>query len=165
MAGFGIVTLMSVLTVLFLCLLALLEVLLLFALARYILQAFTIRSMGGGRVHPAGAWIPFYQSYCLGRLTGHQVLGALSGCFSLGSLGILVCFYSRGWTFQPYLFAALLLLQTLTFLFNTLIAHAVFIDRWPQYGWLLTTFCVLSLGLLRPIFLFALRKPPIAKVF
>ena len=45
-----------------------------------------------------------------------------------------------------------------TFILDAVIAHNIYKSRSEQHGELLTAFHILSLGLLRPIFLFALRN-------
>ena len=44
------------------------------------------------------------------------------------------------------------------FILDTLIAHRIYKSRAGKYGDVLTVFTVLSLGLLRPVFLFAVRN-------
>ena len=49
-------------------------------------------------------------------------------------------------------------LDTARDLLDTLIAHRIYKSRAGKYGDVLTVFTVLSLGLLRPVFLFAVRN-------
>lgn len=55
-------------------------------------------------------------------------------------------------------FILLLMALLAVFILDTLIAHRIYKSRAGKYGDVLTVFTVLSLGLLRPVFLFAVRN-------
>lgn len=63
-------------------------------------------------------------------------------------------FLRRGQKLCSLLLMALLAV----FILDTLIAHRIYKSRAGKYGDVLTVFTVLSLGLLRPVFLFAVRN-------
>ena len=103
------------------------------------------------------AWIPFYHKYLLGKIAGKRVLGAIAGILMLISVCLGVyCYVHRELELIPFIMLVLSLLAV--FILDTMIAHRVYVRCAGRYGDVLTILSVLSLGLLRPLFLFVLRN-------
>ena len=110
-----------------------------------------------GDAHTFPAWIPFYSKYLLGKLADRRVMGALSALLTLLSVCLCVYFYVCR-ELNTLWFILLLMALLAVFILDTLIAHRIYKSRAGKYGDVLTVFTVLSLGLLRPVFLFAVRN-------
>ena len=136
MAGFGVLIVSGILSAIFLFFIAVFAAAAAYIMASYVLEGFSIACMRkkAGDAHTFPAWIPFYSKYLLGKLADRRVMGAVSALLTL--LSVCLC----------------------VFILDTLIAHRIYKSRAGKYGDVLTVFTVLSLGLLRPVFLFAVRN-------
>lgn len=103
------------------------------------------------------AWIPFYNKYLLGRIANKKVLGVMSALTGLTLTGMSIYFYINS-IFDVKLFGFFLVLVLIDFIINIVISHRIFKKALVKYGDILTIISVLTLGLLRPIFLFAIRN-------
>ena len=110
-----------------------------------------------GDAHTFPSWIPFYSKYLLGKLADRRVMGAVSALLTLLSACRCVYFYVCR-ELNTLWFILLLMALLAVFILDTLIAHRIYKSRAGKYGDVLTVFTVLSLGLLRPVFLFAVRN-------
>lgn len=130
-----------------------------YIMASYVLEGFSIACMRkkAGDAHTFPAWIPFYSKYLLGRLADRRVMGAVSALLTLLSVCLCVYFYVCR-ELNTLWFILLLMALLAVFILDTLIAHRIYKSRAGKYGDVLTVFTVLSLGLLRPVFLFAVRN-------
>ena len=84
-------------------------------------------------------------------------MGAVSALLTLLSVCLCVYFYVCR-KLNTLWFILLLMALLAVFILDTLIAHRIYKSRAGKYGDVLTVFTVLSLGLLRPVFLFAVRN-------
>lgn len=130
-----------------------------YIMASYVLEGFSIACMRkkAGDAHTFPAWIPFYSKYLLGKLADRRVMGAVSALLTLLSVCLCVYFYVCR-ELNTLWFILLLMALLAVFILDTLIAHRIYKSRAGKYGDVLTVFTVLSLGLLRPVFLFAVRN-------
>ena len=158
MAGFGVLIVSGILSAIFLFFIAVFAAAAAYIMASYVLEGFSIACMRkkAGDAHTFPAWIPFYSKYLLGKLAGRRVMGAVSALLTLLSVCLCVYFYVCR-ELNTLLFILLLMALLAVFILDTLIAHRIYKSR-SKYGDLLTVFTVLSLGLLRPVFLFAVRS-------
>ena len=158
MAGFGVLIVSGILSAIFLFFIAVFAAAAAYIMASYVLEGFSIACMRkkAGDAHTFTAWIPFYSKYLLGKLAGRRVMGAVSALLTLLSFCLCVYFYVCR-ELNTLLFILLLMALLAVFILDTLIAHRIYKSR-SKYGDILTVFTVLSLGLLRPVFLFAVRS-------
>lgn len=158
MAGFGVLIVSGILSAIFLFFIAVFAAAAAYIMASYVLEGFSIACMRkkAGDAHTFPAWIPFYSKYLLGKLAGRRVMGAVSALLTLLSVCLCVYFYVCR-ELNTLWFILLLMALLAVFILDTLIAHRIYKSR-SKYGDLLTVFTVLSLGLLRPVFLFAVRN-------
>ena len=158
MAGFGVLIVSGILSAIFLFFIAVFAAAAAYIMASYVLEGFSIACMRkkAGGAHTFPAWIPFYSKYLLGKLAGRRVMGAVSALLTLLSVCLCVYFYVCR-ELNTLLFILLLMALLAVFILDTLIAHRIYKSR-SKYGDILTVFTVLSLGLLRPVFLFAVRN-------
>ena len=158
MAGFGVLIVSGILSAIFLFFIAVFAAAAAYIMASYVLEGFSIACMRkkAGDAHTFPAWIPFYSKYLLGKLAGRRVMGAVSALLTLLSFCLCVYFYVCR-ELNTLWFILLLMALLAVFILDTLIAHRIYKSR-SKYGDILTVFTVLSLGLLRPVFLFAVRS-------
>ena len=153
MAGFGVLIVSGILSAIFLFFIAVFAAAAAYIMASYVLEGFSIACMRikAGDAHTFPAWIPFYSKYLLGKLADRRALLTL--------LSVCLCVYFYVCRELNTLWFILLLMALLAvFILDTLIAHRIYKSRAGKYGDVLTVFTVLSLGLLRPVFLFAVRN-------
>ena len=84
-------------------------------------------------------------------------MGGISGILSF----IAICLGTRLYInkkLEIVLFIILVISLIITFILDTMIAHRIYKSRANKYEDILTVFNILSLGLLRPIFLFIIRN-------
>ena len=158
MAGFGVLIVSGILSAIFLFFIAVFAAAAAYIMASYVLEGFSIACMRkkAGDAHTFPAWIPFYSKYLLGKLADRRVMGAVSALLTLLSVCLCIYFYVCR-ELNTLLFILLLMALLAVFILDTLIAHRIYKSR-SKYGDILTVFTVLSLGLLRPVFLFAVRN-------
>ncbi len=165
MAGFGVLIVSGILSAIFLFFIAVFAAAAAYIMASYVLEGFSIACMRkkAGDAHTFPAWIPFYSKYLLGKLADRRVMGAVSALLTLLSACLCVYFYVCR-ELNTLWFILLLMALLAVFILDTLIAHRIYKSRAGKYGDVLTVFTVLSLGLLRPVFLFAVRNRAAASV-
>ena len=158
MAGFGVLIVSGILSAIFLFFIAVFAAAAAYIMASYVLEGFSIACMRkkAGDAHTFPAWIPFYSKYLLGKLADRRVMGAVSALLTLLSVCLCVYFYVCR-ELNTLWFILLLMALSAVFILDTLIAHRIYKSR-SKYGDILTVFTVLSLGLLSPVFLFAVRS-------
>lgn len=159
MGGFSVVLLMSIFSFMFLFFLAVFAGVAIYTVVSYAFESIFImaRRKKSGYRCSFTAWIPFYNKYLLGKIAGSSTLGAVTGVLALVSVGLSTYLYiHREPELVPFMILALILL--VVFILNTIIAHRVYAKSAGKYSDALTILSVLSLGLLRPVFLFALRN-------
>ena len=91
-------------------------------------------------------------------------MGWISGILSFIAICLGTRFYINK-ELEIVLFIILVISLIITFILDTMIAHRIYKSRTNKYGDILTVFNILSLGLLRPIFLFIIRKISNINVF
>lgn len=96
----------------------------------------------------------------LEKISGNKVIEMVSCVLSFISILISIRFYIY-YELEKVLFIVLLISLVVTFILDTIISHKIYKARTNKFGDILTIFNILSFGLLRPIFLFALKNKPI----
>lgn len=162
MAGFSIVIFMSIFYFMYLFLIAIFVGIILYLIISYTFEGISIMCMGKKLKYKNifTAWIPFYNKYMLGKISGNKVIGMVSCVLSFISILLSIRFYIHQ-EFEIVLFIILVISLVVTFILDTIISHKIYKARTNKYGDILTIFNILSFGLLRPIFLFVLRNKPI----
>ena len=159
MGVFILVVLMNILSFIYLFFIAVFVVAVLYLIMSYTFQSISIMCMSKkmGYKNTFTACIPFYNKYLLGKMAGNKIMGGISGILSF----IAICLGTRFFInkeLEIALFIILIISLIITFILDAIIAHKIFDSRTNKYGDILTVFNILSLGLLRPIFLFIIRN-------
>ena len=159
MGGISVVVLMSILSFIYLFFIAMFVGVLLYIIISYIFEGISIMCMSKnmGYKNTFTAWIPFYNKYLLGKIAGNKIMGGISGTLSLISIYLGTHLYIHQET-EIVLFFILVINLIITFILDTIIAHRIYKSHTNKYGDILTVFNILSLGLLRPVFLFIVRN-------
>ena len=159
MGGFSVVVLMSMISFIYLFFIAIFVAVVLYIIMSYTFQGISIMCMSKnmGYKNAFTAWIPFYNKYLLGKIAGNKIMGVISGVLSFISIFLGICFYINK-ELKIVLFIILTISLIITFILDTMITHRIYKSRAKKYGDILTVFNILSLGLLRPIFLFIVRN-------
>ena len=159
MGGFSVAVLMSILSFIYLFFIAIFVAIVLYIIMSYTFQGISIMCMSKnmGYKNIFTAWIPFYNKYLLGKIAGNKIMGGISGVLSFISICLGTSFYINK-ELEIVLFIILAISLTIAFILDTIIAHKIYKSRANKYGDILTVFNILSLGLLRPIFLFIIRN-------
>jgi hypothetical protein len=108
------------------------------------------------------AWVPFYNKYLLGKAAENPTFGAVSGVLNLVTVALSIYCYLKTVT-NPIVVGLVVLGATIEFACDTAIAHKLYKSTEARYSDVLTIFTILSLGILRPIFLFLVRNKVKAK--
>ena len=156
MAGFSIAL---VLGVFYLTFLAILIGIFICMVLTYVFDSLAFFSMAKkkGLHHAFTAWIPFFHKVLFGKVTGKNTLGILSAVCNFIAFACLFCrFENRYLTYIRFaLFVASLVAG---FVFDLLMAAVVYKSASKKYSDVFTIASALTLGLARPIILFALRN-------
>lgn len=119
----------------------------------YILESiFRMNTCGGPKWT---AWIPFYGQYQLGRLAGMEKLGILTAVCHPAAILLAVW-----WVCDPLVFSwcCLLLPLVVGFICKNMTVSEIFKVRAGERADLYNILSMVTLGALRPIFLFVIRK-------
>ena len=159
MGGFSVVVLMGILSFMFLFFIAIFIAAILYTIISYIFQGISIMCMSKniGYKNTFTSWIPFYNKYLLGKIAGNKIIGLISGFLSLLIICLGTYFYiHKELEIVPFIILVVSLI--ITFILDTIVAHKIYKSYAYKYGDILTIFNILSLGLLRPIFLFVIKN-------
>ncbi len=142
-------------------------ILLFFAIIIYLIIGYIFESIALTKIskdfgykHTFTAFIPFYNKYILGNIAGNKLLGGLLGLINLYSFCQYVyCYFCC--SVDDILYYILLFIGILIgFIIDIILTEKVFRKLTDKYI-ILTIFSVISFGILRPIFLFAIRNKKI----
>ena len=155
MGGISVLFLMSILSFIF----AIIIAILVYQIAVYFFESISIMCMCKNLKYkaPITAWIPFYNKYLLGKIAGSKVLGTILASLNGLTFLFLMFSYSKG-KYGGISSLMFLICSLIGFLFDIIVAHKVYDKAEIKYGDLLTVFSVLTVGILRPIFLFMIRN-------
>lgn len=159
MGGISVLVLVGILSAIFYLFLAAFLFIIIYLLITYLFESMALFRMcknRGDRVVFL-AFLPSYQKYLLGGLAQRKVLGIILMFVDILVIGLCVYFYCSH-IFLAWAFLLLLLLLGISFILNTVIAHRIFKSTKIRYADIFTVFSILSLGLLRPVFLFLVRN-------
>lgn len=159
MGGLSVIVLMNILLFLYIFFITIFVAIILYTIISYTFEGISIMclSKNMGYKNTFTAWIPFYNKCLLGKIAGNKIMGVISGVLSFISIFLGICFYINK-ELKIVIFIILTISLIITFILDTMITHRIYKSRAKKYGDILTVFNILSLGLLRPIFLFIVRN-------
>ena len=150
MGALSVFFLMGILSTLFLIFVSLFIGILCTYVVGYLFEGFLVSSLLDTK-HYRG-WIPFYNKYLLGNITGDHVLGIISSICALPVLIIGYVLFVMD-ELNYLLFVVFLVILIIGFIVDHIIAYHFLSKRCKYASWLIVL-SVFSCGFLRPIILF-----------
>lgn len=154
MGGISMLVILGILSAIYTFFLAVFVVFTIFLLVGYIFESLAIYAMGS---YKTLSWIPFLNKYCLGCLAKKRIIGLVLAVVDLVA-AVLGGYLFFGLNYSALLFFVLIVLMCISLVLNIILSHQLFKERSARFGDVYTILSVLSLGLLRPVFMFVLRN-------
>lgn len=153
MGALSVFFLMGILSTLFLIFVSLFIGILCTYVVGYLFEGFLVSSLLDTK-HYRG-WIPFYNKYLLGNITGDHVLGIISSicAFPILIIGYVLFVMDE---LNYLLFVVFLVILIIGFIVDHIIAYHFLSKRCKYASWLIVL-SVFSCGFLRPIILFVTK--------
>lgn len=154
MGALSVFFLMGILSTLFLIFVSLFIGILCTYVVGYLFEGFLVSSLLDTK-HYRG-WIPFYNKYLLGNITGDRVLGIISSicAFPVLIIGYVLFVMDE---LNYLLFVVFLVILIIGFIVDHIIAYHFLSQRCKYASWLVVL-SVFSCGFLRPIILFITKN-------
>ena len=154
MGALSVFFLMGILSTLFLIFVSLFIGILCTYVVGYLFEGFLVSSLLDTK-HYRG-WIPFYNKYLLGNITGDHVLGIISSicAFPVLIIGYVLFVMDE---LNYLLFVVFLVILIIGFIVDHIIAYHFLSKRCKYASWLILL-SVFSCGFLRPIILFITKN-------
>lgn len=154
MGALSVFFLMGILSTLFLIFVSLFIGMLCTYVVGYLFEGFLVSSLLDTK-HYRG-WIPFYNKYLLGNITGDRVLGIISSLCAFPVLIIGYVLFAMD-ELNYLLFVVFLVILIIGFIVDHIIAYHFLSKRCKYASWLIVL-SVFSCGFLRPIILFITKN-------
>ena len=150
MGAISVLFLMGILSTLFLIFVSLFVGILCTYVVGYLFEGFLVSSLLDTKTYRG--WIPFYNKYLLGNMTGDHILGIISSICALPVLIIGYVLFAMN-ELNYCLFAVFLIILIIGFIVDHIIAYHFLSQRCKYASWLIVL-RVITCGFLRPIILF-----------
>ncbi|WP_295131902.1 hypothetical protein [uncultured Catenibacterium sp.] len=150
MGAISVLFLMGILSTLFLIFVSLFIGILCTYVVGYLFEGFLVSSLLDSKTYRG--WIPFYNKYLLGNMTGNHILGIISSICALPVLIIGYVLFAMN-ELNYCLFAVFLIILIIGFIVDHIIAYHFLSQRCKYASWLIVL-SVITCGFLRPIILF-----------
>ena len=159
MGGISVLFLMGLLSFIYIFVITFIVIIIFYVLISYIFESLSIVSMSKKLKYKNvnTGWIPFYNKYILGKIGGSKPLGITLLITTLISMITVILFFVFKEP-QSILIIILLLSVLVTFILDIILSHRIFIKYSKNFKDIMTALSILSLGFLRPIFLFIIRN-------
>ena len=154
MGALSVFFLMGILSTLFLIFVSLFIGILCTYVVGYLFEGFLVSSLLDTKNYRG--WIPFYNKYLLGNITGNHVLGIISSicAFPVLIIGYVLFVMDE---LNYCLFVVFLVILIIGFIVDHIIAYHFLSQRCKYASWLIVL-SVFSCGFLRPIILFITKN-------
>lgn len=159
MGGISVLLFLGIMSFIVMFLLVFMIIVIIYTTVSYILESLSARRIGENLQYrcSSSSWIPFYNKYLIGKMAGSEICGIISGFFSFAAFCLTAYFFYD--TDMPVeIFIILLASLFITFISDAVSAHRLYKSAIGDYGIILTVFTVLTLGVLRPMFIFAIKS-------
>ena len=154
MGALSVFFLMGILSTLFLIFVSLFIGILCTYVVGYLFEGFLVSSLLDTKTYRG--WIPFYNKYLLGNITGDRVLGIISSICALPVLIIGYVLFVMD-ELNYLLFVVFLVILIIGFIVDHIIAYHFLSKRCKYASWRIVL-SVFSCGFLRPIILFITKN-------
>ena len=153
MGAISVLFLMGILSTLFLIFVSLFIGILFTYVVGYLFEGFLVSSLLDSKTYRG--WIPFYNKYLLGNMTGNHILGIISSICALPVLIIGYVLFAMN-ELNYCLFVVFLIILIIGFIVDHIIAYHFLSQRCKYTSWLIVL-SVITCGFLRPIILFVTK--------
>lgn len=153
MGALSVFFLMAILSTLFLIFVSLFIGILCTYVVGYLFEGFLVSSLLDTKTYRG--WIPFYNKYLLGNITGDHGLGIISSLCAFPVLIIGYVLFAMD-ELNYLLFVVFLVILIIGFIVDHIIAYHFLSKRCKYASWLIVL-SVFSCGFLRPIILFTCK--------
>lgn len=153
MGGISVLFLMGILSTIFLFFIFIFISMVFTYMIGYLFEGLTVSSYLSEKRYLA--WVPFYNKYLLGNITGDHQLGIISAICSAPTIIMGYVLFMMG-ELNYTLFVVFLIILIVGFIVDHIIAYH-YISQRSKYANILIIISVLTLGVLRPIILFILK--------
>lgn len=153
MGGLSVLFLMGILSTLFLIFVSLFIGILCTYVVGYLFEGFLVSSLLDTKTYRG--WIPFYNKYLLGNMTGNRILGIISSICALPVLIIGYVLFVMD-ELNYCLFVVFLIILIIGFIVDHIIAYHFLSQRCKYAPWLIIL-SVITCGFFRPIILFVTK--------
>ena len=153
MGALSVFFLMGILSTLFFIFVSLFIGILCTYVVGYLFEGFLVSSLLDTKTYRG--WIPFYNKYLLGNMTGDHILGIISSICALPVLIIGYVLFAMD-ELNYCLFVVFLIILIIGFIVDNIIAYH-FLSRRCKYASWLIVLSVITCGFLRPIILFVTK--------
>ena len=162
MGGMSVLILMGILSFIFYALLACFLIIVIYIIISYIFESIALMNMSKNLNYkaPVTSYIPIYNKYILGKVANNKALGII---LMIDNIIIIALALATYFNYNPWIFLVLLACILISFILNIILSDKIFRDVLKKYSVICTIFSVLTLGFLRPIFLFAISYKKIGR--
>lgn len=159
MGGISVLFLMGLLSFIYIFVITFIAIITFYTLISYIFESISIVSMSKNQKYKNTntGWIPFYNKYILSKIGNSKPLGITLFITTLISTITIILFFVFKEP-QPVLIIIFLLSTLITFILDIILSHKIFNKYSKNFKDVMTALSILSLGFLRPIFLFIIRN-------
>lgn len=159
MGSISVLFLMGLLLGIYFFIISFIFIIIFYVLISYIFESLAITSMSKNlkSKNIYTGWIPFYNKYILGKIGNSEPLGITLFITTLISTITIILFFIFKEP-QPVLIIIFLLSVLTTFILDIILSNKIFNKYSKNFKDVMTALSVLSLGFLRPIFLFIIRN-------
>lgn len=159
MGGISVLFLMGLLSFIYIFVITFIAIITFYTLISYIFESISIVSMSKNQKYKNAntGWIPFYNKYILSKIGNSKPLVITLFITTLISTITIILFFVFKEP-QSILIIFFLLSVLITFIIDIILSHKIFNKYSSKYKDIMTILSVLSLGFLRPIFLFIIRN-------
>ena len=159
MGGISVFILMTIFSFVLFIFIAIFIAIIIYEVITYIFESMAIMQMSKNLKYkvPFTEWIPFYNKYLLGKIVGNKILGIIVAVLNgITAVSGTYCYIQT--QPNPAIFIIFLLCVLIGFILDIIISHKIYKNATNKYGDIYTILSILTLGILRPIFLFIVRN-------
>ena len=159
MGGISVFILMTIFSFVLFIFIAIFIAIIICEVITYIFESMAIMQMSKNLKYkvPFTAWIPFYNKYLLGKIVGNKILGIIVAVLNgITAFSGTYCYIQT--QPNPAIFVIFLVCVLIGFILDIIISHKIYKNATDKYGDIYTILSILTLGILRPIFLFIVRN-------
>ena len=157
MGGFSMSILLLAMAGMFWAIVIGIFILIIIKLALYVFESFGLMKINKnlGLKYNWAAWIPIYNKFLLGKIAVKPLAGIILSILWL--IKTILCIFTYFFITTYYLVILTVCIVIITFIIEMIIVSKLY-EKYSKKNEVLTVLSIVTLGLLEPIFIFALRN-------